>query len=162
MSHHRAKDGVSGRISCAERVTPIMLKAGRERRARHGSSAHVTRTPCVATSTQISTDMSVTRSAVLRGAANWTQTSQPRLGWHLWPLRRRHRGNNQLIMSQRDTRSNAGQRMQRVVCFFMEQAAMAGGTNVDTGEAHSRCEHGGGGCDQKQDFRKELCPEGLL
>ena len=52
--------------------------------------------------------------------------------------------------------------MQSVIVCFVEQAAIAGGTKVDTGEAHSRREHGGGGCDQKQDFRKELCPEGLL
>ena len=157
------EDGASGWISCAERVTPIMLKAGRERRARHGSSAHVTRTPYVATSTQISTDMFVTRWAVLRAAANWTQTSQPRLGCHLWLLRRRHRGKNQLIMSRRGTRSNAGDKECKASrVLFVEQAAIAGGTNVDTGEAHSRREHGGGGCDRKRDFRKELCPEGLL
>ena len=117
---------------------------------------------CVATSTQISTDMFVTRSAVLGGIANWTQTSQPRLGCHLWPLRRRHRGKNQLIVSRRGSRLNAGgKECQASRVLSVEQASTAGGTKVDTWEAAS-ASIGGGGCDRKRDFGKALSPKSLL
>ena len=66
-------------------------------------------------------------------------------------------------MSRRGTRSNAGDKECKASrVLFVEHAAIAGGTKVDTGEAQSRREHGGGGCDRKRDFRKEHCPESLL